>query len=474
MKMIMVKSKVFIDSIWSFIERFSVQGLQFLFSIILARLLSPSDYGLIAMLSIFWALSQTLLDCGFSNALIRKIDRTDIDKSTVFFYNILSGVLLYFALFFLSPYIALFYEMPIWELLLRYMSIIIPINAISLTHRTLLQIQCDYKLQVKISLLSIFASGTVGVIFAFYGFGVWGLVVQSLLNSLFATIMYWVFVKWQPKLLFSMTSLKKLFLFGNNILLSGLLRTFYVNIYSLVIGKFFTPLDLGFYSRADSLSQFTSTNLTMALIRVFYPSLCECQNDRVMLINMYYKYMKILCLVIFPIVTLLIGLASPLVIVLLGDKWVPSIYLLQILLIGYIFYPIYNLNNAFWQSINRPDMVLKAEFMYKVIGFSLLLITLPFGLKCLAWGTVCTSIITFIISFIYTMNSLKISVSEVLLQILKILLLSIFMFVVVRVVVSLFCLEIYQLFFGAIIGISSFFLFDYLTFRVVFKTLKNE
>lgn len=337
MKMIMVKSKVFIDSIWSFIERFSVQGLQFLFSIILARLLSPSDYGLIAMLSIFLALSQTLLDCGFSNALIRKIDRTDIDKSTVFFYNILSGVLLYFALFFLSPYIALFYEMPILELLLRYMSIIIPINAISLTHRTLLQIQCDYKLQVKISLLSIFASGTVGVIFAFYGFGVWGLVVQALLNSLFATIMYWVFVKWQPKLLFSMTSLKELFLFGNNILLSGLLRTFYVNIYSLVIGKFFTPLDLGFYSRADSLSQFTSTNLTMALIRVFYPSLCECQNDRVMLINMYYKYMKILCLVIFPIVTLLIGLASPLVIVLLGDKWVPSIYLLQILLIGYIF-----------------------------------------------------------------------------------------------------------------------------------------
>ena len=298
--------------------------------------------------------------------------------------------------------------------------------------------------------------------------------MQALLNSLFATIMYWVFVKWQPKLLFSMTSLKELFLFGNNILLSGLLRTFYVNIYSLVIGKFFTPLDLGFYSRADSLSQFTSTNLTMALIRVFYPSLCECQNDRVMLINMYYKYMKILCLVIFPIVTLLIGLASPLVIVLLGDKWVPSIYLLQILLIGYIFYPIYNLNNAFWQSINRPDMVLKAEFMYKVIGFSLLLITLPFGLKCLAWGTVCTSIITFIISFIYTMNSLKISVSEVLLQILKILLLSIFMFVVVCVVVSLFCLEIYQLFFGAIIGISSFFLFDYLTFRVVFKTLKNE
>lgn len=215
MKMIMVKSKVFIDSIWSFIERFSVQGLQFLFSIILARLLSPSDYGLIAMLSIFLALSQTLLDCGFSNALIRKIDRTDIDKSTVFFYNILSGVLLYFALFFLSPYIALFYEMPILELLLRYMSIIIPINAISLTHRTLLQIQCDYKLQVKISLLSIFASGTVGVIFAFYGFGVWGLVVQALLNSLFATIMYWVFVKWQPKLLFSMTSLKELFLFGN-------------------------------------------------------------------------------------------------------------------------------------------------------------------------------------------------------------------------------------------------------------------
>lgn len=178
-----------------------------------------------------------------------------------------------------------------------------------------------------------------------------------------------------------------------------------------------------------------------------------------MLINMYYKYMKILCLVIFPIVTLLIGLASPLVIVLLGDKWVPSIYLLQILLIGYIFYPIYNLNNAFWQSINRPDMVLKAEFMYKVIGFSLLLITLPFGLKCLAWGTVCTSIITFIISFIYTMNSLKISVSEVLLQILKILLLSIFMFVVVCVVVSLFVWKYINCFLGQLLEyLHSFYL----------------
>ena len=253
-----LKQKTLSGVLWSCVERFSVQGIQFVIMVIMARILLPSDYGMIGMLAIFIAIAQTLIDSGFSNALIQKKDRSEIDYSTVFYFNIAVGIVLYFILFFSSPLIARFYNTPELTGLTRVLALNLFINSLAVVQRAILSIKIDFKTQAKASFSAAIISGIVGIVMAYTGFGVWSLAVQTVLNAFVNTVLLWIFSKWIPLKVFSFESFKKLFAFGSKLLASGLLDTIYRNIYTIVIGKKFASTDLGYFTRADQFAQFPS------------------------------------------------------------------------------------------------------------------------------------------------------------------------------------------------------------------------
>ena len=265
--------------VWSAVERFSVQGIQFVLSIVIARLVAPSEYGLIAMLGIFMAIAQTFIDSGFSNALVQKKDRTEVDFSTVFYFNIVVALLVYLILYFSAPYIALFYKEPLLDIITKWVGVNIIISAFSIVQRAKLTIQLDFKTQAKASLISVVASGVLGIFFAYYGYGVWALVTQALLNNLLDTLLLWLFAHWMPKWKFSYQSFKQLFSFGSKLLLSGLLHSVYLNLYTLVIGRKYSATDVGYYNRSYSIAQYPSVNIVMIISRAIYPLQCEMQDD---------------------------------------------------------------------------------------------------------------------------------------------------------------------------------------------------
>lgn len=249
-----LKTKAVKSVMWSSIERFSVQGIQFILSIVIARLVTPSEYGLIAMLSIFLAIAQTFIDSGFSNALIQKQGRTETDNSTVFYFNIAVSIIVYGMLYGAAPFIADFYKEPLLTTVTRWIGLNIIISAFSIVQRAILIIKLDFKTQAKASLIAVILSGGVGIAFAYYGYGVWALVIQAIASNFINTFLLWIFAKWTPAFRYSWQSFRTLFAFGSKLLLSGLLHTIYMNLYSLVIGKKFSAVEVGYFNRASTPS----------------------------------------------------------------------------------------------------------------------------------------------------------------------------------------------------------------------------
>jgi len=321
-----LKGKTISAIIWSSVERFSVQGIQFLIMIIMARLLQPSDYGLIGMLAIFIAISQSFIDSGFSNALIRKSDRTEIDFATVFYFNIIVGLCFYLLLFFASPEIAIFYKAPQLEDITKIVAIGLLINSLTVVQRAKFTIEVDFKSQAKASVLSVIISGALGIWMAYTGFGVWALVTQTVVNSTINMIFLWYYARWIPAWIFSFRSFKEMFTFGSKLLLAGLLDTTYKNIYTIVIGKKFSVQDLGYFTRADQFAQFPSSNLTGIIGRVTFPILSSIQQDEQRLRSVYRKYLRMSAFIVFPLMVGLAALAHPLVLVVLTSKWEGVLY----------------------------------------------------------------------------------------------------------------------------------------------------
>ena len=277
--------------LWSSIERFSVQGISFLLSIIIARLITPGEYGLIAMLTIFMAIAQSFVDSGFGNALIQKKDRDEVDYSTVFYFNLVISIILYVVLYLCAPLIAKFYNQPLLMPVTRWIALNLIFNSLSLVQRTRLNIDLNFKLQAKISLSAVIISGIIGITLAYRGYGVWALVTQSLSNNFLSTVLLWISTHWIPLPIFSKRSFVKLFSFGSKVLASGLLHTIYLNLYSLVIGKFYNAADVGFYNRAYSISQYPSTNIVMIITRAIYPVQCAHQDDDKWLTDNFLQYL---------------------------------------------------------------------------------------------------------------------------------------------------------------------------------------
>jgi O-antigen/teichoic acid export membrane protein len=460
-----IKEKAVRGVLWSSIERFSAQGIQFILGIFIARLLNPSDYGIIGMLAIFMAISDVFIDSGFSNALIRKTDRTETDFSTAFFFNIFVGVFFYFLLFFASPYIAIFYNSPILKSITKVIALNLFFNSLAVVQRTKLMIAIDFKKQTKISLIVIIISCFCGLIMAYKGFGVWALVFQSILNSGLNMIFLWFFVRWKPQKSFSPHSFRELFSFGSKLLISGLIDTSYRNIYTIVIGKKFPANDLGYYTRADQFAQFPSANLTGIFQRVMFPILSEIQDNDDKLREIYRKYLRLMAFIIFPLMFGLAAVAKPLILLLLTEKWSGIVLLLQILCLSYMWYPIHSINLSLLQVKGRSDFFLRLEILKKCIGVCILIITIPIGITAMCIGTIVSGFFSLIINTYYTGKTISVGFRKQMKDLLPIFFTSLSMGILSYITANLFTNHLFCLLCGIITGIIYYFLIN-----IIFKS----
>lgn len=397
-----LKHKTLRGTVWSSIERFSVQGVSFVVMIIMARILTPDDYGLVAMLTIFIAISQSLVDSGFSNALIRKQDRDETDNSTVFYFNIGVGILLYLILFLCAPLISRFYDEPLLTPITRVISLSVLINSLVVVQRAILTSSIDFKTQAKASMSAAIISGVVGITMAYTGYGVWSIVWYQLTNLTVNAVLLWLLSRWRPRWLYSWRSFRELFGFGSKLAVSGILDTLYNNIYLIVIGKIFSASDLGYYTRASQFAQFPSSNLTGIISRVTYPVLCTMQDDLPRLRDVYRRFLRLSAFIIFPLMIGLAAVAKPLILILLREQWAFSIILLQIICFSMMWFPIHAINLNLLQVRGRSDLFLKLEIIKKLIGVTILCITVPMGLIAMCVGSIFSSIICLVVNTHYT------------------------------------------------------------------------
>jgi O-antigen/teichoic acid export membrane protein len=393
-----LKAKTTKGMIWSAIDKFAAKAGQFVIGIVLARLLMPEDFGLIGMLSIFIAISQSFIDSGMGSGLIQKKNRTDTDFSTVFLFNLTVSVVFYLVLFFTAPLIAGFYEMPQLVLLTRVLSINIIISSLAIVQRSKLTINIDFKTIAKVNVASIFAGGTVAMVLAYIGWGVWALVVQRLVSSLVSTGMFWLLSKWQFTILFSRQSFKELFGYGSKLLLAGLYAQTMHEIYNITIGKAYSASELGYYTRARAFAEMTAGTITAILHQVTFPVLASLQDDKERMVSVYSRLIRMSAFFVIPAMTLLSLLSEPLVRLLLTDKWIPVIVLLQWMSFARIFYPISVINMNILNAVGRSDLFLKVDLSKFPIAISALIITIPLGVKAIVIGHVVTSFIAFFIN----------------------------------------------------------------------------
>lgn len=416
---------------WSFIDNFSNIGIQFIIGIILARLLSPSEFGLIGMITIFISVSQSFIDSGFSHALIRKQDCTQSDYSTVFFFNMIVGLLFYLILFFSANAISLFYNEPILKELIQVLGFTIIIGAFTIIQRTRLTKEINFKLQTRISVIASIGSGVIGIIMAYYGFGVWSLVWKMFFQTLINSLLLWIWNKWIPSLIFDIKAFKQFFYFGYKILLGTLISTIYQNVYYLIIGKFFTASQLGYYTRAEQFSKLPSSNITGVIQRVSYPILSQLQGDPIMLKRGYKRLIKTTMFISFVLMLGMSAVATPLVLTLIGAKWSSSVLYLQLLCFSYMFYPLHVLNLNVLNVKGRSDLTLRLELLKTFLVIPIIIVGIFFGIKAMLFGVIIISFLVYFLNSYWTEKLIDYSVKEQLGDILPSFLLALFMGIVV-------------------------------------------
>ncbi len=388
--------------VWTFAQQFGNQLVGFGVSLVLARILLPEEFGLIGMIAIFISVGQTLVQSGLTQSLIRTTDISHADYSTVFFYNLFASIFIYALIYLGAPFIADFYEQPILTNLTRLYCLVFIINGFSAVQQARFTRHMNFKVQTIISLPATFIGGFVGILLAKLGYGVWSLVWSQLAVAGISSLSFWIFSSWRPGLIFSRKLFKQHFGFGFKLAASGLLDTIFNNAYLIIIGKFFAPAQVGFFTRAETMKQLPIKNLSSALNKVTYPLFSKIQDDDVRLKDMYSRLMKIVLFIIAPTMVLLGVIAEPLFRFLFTAKWLPAVPYFQILCIVGILYPInaYNLNVL--KVKGRSDLFLKLEIIKKIIITLVIIATIPFGIYALLWGQVIIAFFGFFINAHYT------------------------------------------------------------------------
>lgn len=441
---------------WSAFDSFGSLGIQFLFGIILARILSPEDYGIIAMPLIFLAVAHTFINSGFSAALVRKPDLKEEDLSTAFYFNIIVGVVCYIILFISSPWIAEFYNTPILTDLLKVTALATLFNPLCAVQQALLTRKINFKKQSVITISGAIISGIVGIVMAYSGYGVWSLVFQQVAGSLLSTILLWVTSDWRPRTKWNKESFNYLWGFGSKVLAAGLLDTLYKNMGPLLIGKFYTKIELGNYTRANQFADLPSRNVTTVLQRVTFPVLSTIQEDDERLVNNYRRIIRLSTFIVFPLMLLLSALADPLVRLLLTDKWEGCIVLLQIICFSRSFHPVHAINVNLLQVKGRSDFALKATIIKKITTFTTLLCTLPFGVIYMVYGGVFNAMVILLVNTHYTGKLINLGYFKQMRDIMPIFCIAICMWGIVHVFLMLSTNLWIQLIGGGIVGVISY------------------
>jgi len=390
-----LKEKTVNGLIWSFIDNSASLGISFIVGIVMARLLTPREYGLIGMITIFIAVSQSFIDSGFGQALIRKKNPSQADYSTVFYFNLVAGLLFFLLLFFSAGAISSFYKEPLLQPLIRVLSLSLIINAFTIIQRNILTKRIDFKLQTKISIISATVSGIIGISMALSGYGVWSLVAKTLAGAAITSLFLWLWNRWRPSLIFNMKSFRELFSFGSKLLISGLIDTIYNNIYYLIIGKYFSAKELGYYTRADQFKTLPSQNMTAVVQRVSYPVLSSIQDDIPRLKEAYKKLIRSTMLLSFVLMMGMAAIARPMIITLIGVKWAPSVIYLQMLCFVGMFYPLQSLNLNMLQVQGRSDLFLVLEIIKKVLAVPVIIIGIVWGIKMMILGMMVNTLIAY-------------------------------------------------------------------------------
>ena len=394
--------------IWNAVENFSRMGVHFVIGVILARLLDASDYGVLGIISVFIAISQTLIDAGFSNALIQKKECSDEDFSTVFWVNTAIGILIFVVLFFAAPFVAQFFDNTVLTDVLRVMGLSLVFQSLYTVNKVKLTKELKFKQLAYIFFFISIISGTISIGLAYTGWGVWALVSQTVLSIVLSGIVIVYLSKWLPKLIFSKISFQRLFNFGSKLLVSNLLYTFFNNLYNLVIGKCFQPATLGYFTRADGYAKLVPNNISGILQNIMLPVLARQQDDEEGLVRIYIKFIKLTSFFIFPLTLLLVALAKPIILLMLTAKWENSVPILQILCIASLFDHILSINNNYLMVKGKSDYILRLSASSKVFLIIALVASFHFGIIAVAWSKVAYSIVTFLISVYYFKKTLSI------------------------------------------------------------------
>ena len=380
----MQKNKVISNFIWRFAERCGAQIVTLIVSIVLARILSPEDYGTVALVTVFTTIMQVFVDSGLGTALIQKKNADDIDFSSVFYFNCVVCLILYMIMFIAAPFIASFYEDSSLTPIVRVISLTIVISGIKGIQQSYVSRNMLFKRFFFSTIGGTIFSAFLGIYLAYTGFGVWAIVMQQLSNTAVDTLILWITVKWRPKKVFSWVRLKELLSFGWKMLASSLLDTVYNNLRNLVIGKFYTSADLAYYNQGDKFPKVIVTNINTSIDSVLFPTMASAQDDAEQIKNMARRAIKTSTYIMAPIMMGLAFCAKSVVEVILTEKWFACVPYLQIFCITYMFYPIHTANLNAIKSMGRSDLFLKLEIAKKVVGMLLLIVTMWFGVFAMA------------------------------------------------------------------------------------------
>lgn len=445
---------------WSAASNFANQGMRFVFGLILARLLSPDAYGVIGMLTVFLCVVQVFIDCGFSQALIAKQDRTQTDFSTEFYFNIGVGLIGYCLLFISAPFIAEFYNMPLLTSVLRVVGLGVIINSLCVVQSAQFAIRLDFKTPAKLAVITNMFSGVVGIFLAYCGYGVWALVFQQIAGNFLNGILLWILAGWRPTIEFSKDSLKYLWSYGSKILASSIIQQVYDNLYPLVIGKFFSARQLGLYSRAQGFATLPSSNVSGILGSVTFPILSKINNDTPRLMRIYRQMIKTAAFIVFPLMLGLFAISNPLVKVLLNRQWYDCILILQLLCCALLWQPISAINLSILKVIGRTDILLKLEIIKRVAGIISIVCSVPFGIIGMCIGYIILYLFCFILNTIYISKITDTPLFVYFKDIVPPLLASISMGGIVLGIISFIESNLVSLIVGIIAGILCYYLFS--------------
>lgn len=470
------KKNVIGNFIWRFAERCGAQLVTFVVSIVLARLLDPTVYGTVALVTVFTTILQVFVDSGLGTALIQKKDADDLDFSSVFFFNFVICIMLYMGMFIAAPYIAHFYNNSSLTPIVRVISLTIVISGVKGIQQAYVSRNMLFKRFFFSTIGGTIASAFVGIALAYKGFGVWALVAQQLLNTATDTLILWLTVKWRPRLMFSWKRLKKLLSFGWKILCSSLIDTVYNNVRSLIIGKMYSSADLAYYNQGDKFPKLIVTNINISIDSVLLPAMSSVQDSKDRVKNMTRRAIKTSTYIMAPLMMGLAFCAEPIVTLILTEKWLPCVPFLRIFCVTCMFYPIHTANLNAINAMGRSDLFLKLEIIKKAIGMTLLFSTMWFGVMAMAYSLLLNSVLSQIINSWPNRKLLNYRYLEQLKDILPGIILAVMMGIVVYIIgfipMPTIVLLMIQIVVGAIIYISLSYIFHLESFEYLIDMIR--